>query len=322
MKTIQLTYLAFLFANSLLSQNNNLQENQPVKNEKTEDGLSAIIADIVAKNEITDKDLDKIIDYASKNKIDQDFYISVDFNKLKEDDEDNDGINDFKDECHQTPPGVKVDKKGCPLDEDEDMVPDYRDKELNTPKNITANADGIGITKKMQIDWNKRFNEADKKNSISNSADIKSKDNKNSNKTKINEDLKKTMNDSLYAAIMNFFEILNHTIAKEMVTKKDVELFLEYTYKHMADTLQTSENFFPYDDSKENAIKNLRKQTNDLVGKKCKFIDGGWDGWDGKSPYTSYRFDIEHDNYLDQFIMILSTKNKITCIYSADSIDH
>ncbi|WP_167613675.1 OmpA family protein [Maribellus sediminis] len=43
-------------------------------------------------------------------------------------DSDGDGVKDKKDECPDTPPGVQVDEKGCPLDRDGDGVPDYKDE--------------------------------------------------------------------------------------------------------------------------------------------------------------------------------------------------
>ncbi|MDR3652667.1 MAG: DUF5723 family protein [Paludibacter sp.] len=48
-------------------------------------------------------------------------------------DADRDGVIDRKDKCPNTPLGVKVDKKGCPVDADGDGVPDYLDKCPNTP---------------------------------------------------------------------------------------------------------------------------------------------------------------------------------------------
>ena len=43
-------------------------------------------------------------------------------------DADGDGVTDSKDLCPDTPAGVKVDAKGCPIDTDGDGVPDYKDK--------------------------------------------------------------------------------------------------------------------------------------------------------------------------------------------------
>ena len=51
----------------------------------------------------------------------------VEFALGKAKDSDGDGVPDRKDECPDTPPGVQVDEKGCPLDRDGDGVPDYKD---------------------------------------------------------------------------------------------------------------------------------------------------------------------------------------------------
>jgi hypothetical protein len=61
-------------------------------------------------------------------------------------DSDKDGVPDVDDLCAGTPPGVKVNKNGCPPDKDEDGVPDYRDKEPNTPKNTPVDKDGVTTT--------------------------------------------------------------------------------------------------------------------------------------------------------------------------------
>ncbi len=51
--------------------------------------------------------------------------ITYSFGKMK--DADLDGVSDSKDKCPETPAGVAVDKKGCPLDKDSDGVADYLD---------------------------------------------------------------------------------------------------------------------------------------------------------------------------------------------------
>ncbi|CAN5344068.1 OmpA family protein [soil metagenome] len=50
------------------------------------------------------------------------------FNLKKPKDTDGDGIQDRKDNCPDTPAGVNVDSKGCPVDTDGDSVADYLDK--------------------------------------------------------------------------------------------------------------------------------------------------------------------------------------------------
>ena len=62
-----------------------------------------------------------------------------------EKDTDNDGIENNKDVCPNTPYGLIVDEFGCPLDTDTDGVPDYLDKCKNTPKNILIDEEGCPI---------------------------------------------------------------------------------------------------------------------------------------------------------------------------------
>ncbi|MBN2398563.1 MAG: thrombospondin type 3 repeat-containing protein, partial [Deltaproteobacteria bacterium] len=57
-------------------------------------------------------------------------------------DSDGDGVPNDTDECPDTPEGVKVDERGCPLDSDGDGVPDYLDKCPGTPKGIEVDCDG------------------------------------------------------------------------------------------------------------------------------------------------------------------------------------
>ncbi len=59
-------------------------------------------------------------------------------------DADKDGVVDRKDKCPDTPLGVKVDKKGCPIDSDGDGVPDYLDKCPNTPPEAYGSIDKDG----------------------------------------------------------------------------------------------------------------------------------------------------------------------------------
>ncbi|MGF7139217.1 OmpA family protein [Roseimarinus sediminis] len=69
-----------------------------------------------------------------------------------EEDDDNDGVPNSEDECPDTPPGVKVDEKGCPLDTDNDGIPDFQDDcpdEPGLPEyNGCPDTDGDGIIDK------------------------------------------------------------------------------------------------------------------------------------------------------------------------------
>jgi len=53
--------------------------------------------------------------------------VGLTFNFGKKHDADKDGIADRLDKCAGTPPGVAVDKDGCPPDKDKDGIADYQD---------------------------------------------------------------------------------------------------------------------------------------------------------------------------------------------------
>lgn len=78
-----------------------------------------------------------------------DKYKDFDFSTIDKLDSDGDGVIDDKDLCQETPEGVQVDNKGCPLDSDEDGVADYKDKEPNTPPGTIVNAEGVTLTDEM-----------------------------------------------------------------------------------------------------------------------------------------------------------------------------
>lgn len=59
-------------------------------------------------------------------------------------DKDKDGVYNKIDMCPNTPRGVKVDERGCPLDEDHDGVPDYLDQCLGTPAAAIGYVDSVG----------------------------------------------------------------------------------------------------------------------------------------------------------------------------------
>ncbi|MBG15152.1 MAG: hypothetical protein CL853_02240 [Crocinitomicaceae bacterium] len=80
--------------------------------------------------------------FRKANKAEKEKYKDVDLKMLNSADQDNDGVEDLNDNCSQTPNGVKVDEKGCPVDDDFDGVPNYLDQQLNTPKG--ANVDELG----------------------------------------------------------------------------------------------------------------------------------------------------------------------------------
>jgi OOP family OmpA-OmpF porin len=63
----------------------------------------------------------------------------------KEMDTDRDGVIDSLDRCPNTPQGVKVDAKGCPLDADADGVIDSLDTCPNTPRGVKVDAKGCPL---------------------------------------------------------------------------------------------------------------------------------------------------------------------------------
>ena len=62
------------------------------------------------------------------------------------DDEDGDGVTDFKDDCPHTPAGAKVNEHGCSIDTDGDGVPDGVDEEPATAPGAPVDARGVTIT--------------------------------------------------------------------------------------------------------------------------------------------------------------------------------
>ncbi|OIP82729.1 MAG: hypothetical protein AUK44_07080 [Porphyromonadaceae bacterium CG2_30_38_12] len=74
------------------------------------------------------------------------FNFAVGFNIVfgNKQDNDKDGISNHRDKCPDTPHGVIVDKKGCPLDADGDGIPDYIDKCPDTPKEAYKAIDSDG----------------------------------------------------------------------------------------------------------------------------------------------------------------------------------
>jgi len=93
----------------------------------------------ISYNFLKDKKIEEVKDFGN----------SEDFSLFANQDEDGDGVNDFKDKCAWTPKGVEVDTNGCPLDKDHDLVPNYRDDELETAAGMPVSANGIALTDTM-----------------------------------------------------------------------------------------------------------------------------------------------------------------------------
>ena len=74
-------------------------------------------------------------------------------------DRDHDGIEDSKDQCLDTPIGVKVDVEGCALDRDQDGVKDYEDKCPNSMAHARVKADGCSDFVSFSLYYAPRVNE-------------------------------------------------------------------------------------------------------------------------------------------------------------------
>jgi len=68
-------------------------------------------------------------------------------------DSDNDGVADYLDKCPDTPANVKVDKNGCPIDSDNDGVADYLDKCPDTPKDFKVDQNGCPVLYNFEINF-------------------------------------------------------------------------------------------------------------------------------------------------------------------------
>jgi len=83
--------------------------------------------------------------YRRVKEVEFDVWYYTDFADLRREDADGDGVPDLLDVCSDTPKGVLVDAKGCPLDRDGDGVPDFLDEEPNTPKSAIVDSRGVTI---------------------------------------------------------------------------------------------------------------------------------------------------------------------------------
>jgi hypothetical protein len=84
-----------------------------------------------------------------KDQREKELYKDVDMTALDAMDGDGDGVIDTEDNCQNTPTGVKIDSKGCPVDTDGDGIADYLDKEENTAKNAQVDEHGRTITDEL-----------------------------------------------------------------------------------------------------------------------------------------------------------------------------
>lgn len=137
---------------------------------------------------------------------------------------------------------------------------------------------------------------------------------KNSKKT-----TSEIMTDSLFQSMRTFCVEVIDDFTKEPVTKKNVDKFIGYLSNHSAEEVQSMDYLSPYKTKKDTMIDYVRNDLMNLVGSEIIFQYIGWDGWDGKTPYVGFRFDLKHKNYDKQFIVIIDTKNTVHSIFSLNS---
>ncbi len=63
----------------------------------------------------------------------------------KDMDQDQDGVEDLKDRCANTPPEQEVGEDGCPVDTDKDTYPDHMDDQVNTDSSRIRYVDNKGV---------------------------------------------------------------------------------------------------------------------------------------------------------------------------------
>lgn len=96
---------------------------------------------------------DLVLEKKAKDTLPDAYYDNIDWLAIDNADYDKDGVRDWDDHCQGTPPGVKVDKFGCPIDSDEDGVPDYMDDENPSPKGYEVNLKGVALTDEYWQNW-------------------------------------------------------------------------------------------------------------------------------------------------------------------------
>ena len=76
------------------------------------------------------------------------------FCKPDSSDQDKDGVQDEQDQCPDTPQGVTVNSRGCPLDSDGDGVYDDQDRCPNTPKGAMVTTQGCWHVSNLYFNLN------------------------------------------------------------------------------------------------------------------------------------------------------------------------
>ena len=193
-------------------------------------------------------------------------YKDVDFTALNEDDQDNDGIADFSDDCPNTPQGITVNNNGCPDDEDGDGVPDYFDEEAETPDSAVVDENGRTLPDSLIQESYLRYTD-----STGLFAQV-------THKVDANEVQKKKVSHKYYISMGSYSEEISPSAADIYLNDPDVKTIMKgndtyFVVKQNKETEQNSaENITPKEKTAhhetnivENTLSNNSTATNDLV---------------------------------------------------------
>lgn len=136
---------------------------------------------------------------------------------------------------------------------------------------------------------------------------------------KTNKTMHDVMTDSLFNSMKYFCQEVIDDFTNTKITKKNVDRFINFLSKNSAEEVQSLNFLNPEKTKKDSMINYVREDLMTLVGSNVYFKYITWDGWDGESPYTMFRFDLVHKDYRKQFVVIVDTQKKVHTIFSVNS---
>jgi len=214
----------------------------------------------------------------SLKNFDNSYYADVNFDELDSEDEDGDLVPDVDDYCPQTPIGIKVDKKGCPLDDDNDGIANYIDDQKDTPKGAIVDEKGVMLTSEKYL-------------SMYSDSEIASRKYANFyNEVQIKRENYKSIDEYLIAKANAFNKAFNESINntsdnKELVYRVQIGEYLEGIDKRTANKLLSLDN-----------LQSLT-QKNDIV----IYSVGSYSNLD---DVTDKLYDMKSKGFNDAFIII------------------
>lgn len=140
-------------------------------------------------------------------------------------DSDNDGIEDNKDICPETPKGLIVNTWGCPEDSDSDGVPDYLDECPNTPRNILITETGCpqDMDKDGIPDYADKCPDSPLGHSVDSNGCLKIVSEKIVKTVPINDSLDNTVDSDIDVVIIDEVELITDKLDDILVADTDVK---------------------------------------------------------------------------------------------------